>query len=457
MNRGPVASPAPEPISRLRLLSRGRLRERAPIPWARWRPTYPDAYAEPLAEKAARIEHHLVARHFSPEGLLVYRRADAPFDAARADSYGRLSDQAMWTGALLAAWACKQAVTGAAVDRAQLVRALHGLRLLHDVTGTPGLLARAAYPAALGGQPDADEERHPAAAPHQGWHYRGDVSRDQYIGVLFGCATAAAALGIDAARGDAEIRDLLRTLVVPIADRIWEHGLRLVDVDGQTTRHGDLRGFVWGLPIGPNAALCLGVQRLAHRLSDAPRFGERYDELVRRRYPRALPWTNFELVGMTNHNNDNMAMLGLYTLVHLESGERLLRRYERSLATLWGFTRHEGNALFHLVYASRFALPPAARFDLCENLRLFPEDPRHLPVDLRGRPEVEPAWFRNRLGVAQNRTALPLHCRSRSNFVWTACPFQLVSEFVPPGLCASGVDFLLAYWMMRRHLGDLDA
>jgi hypothetical protein len=150
-----------------------------------------------------------------------------------------------------------------------------------------------------------------------------------------------------------------------------------------------------------------------------------------------------------------MCMMGLYALVHLESDEQLRTIYDHSLATLWSFARNQGNALFHLAYASRFPLPPAARFDLEENLRLFPEDPRYLAVDLRGRPEVDAAWFPNRLGLPRNRTALPLHCRSRSNFVWTACPFQLVSEYVPPGLCASGVDFVLAYWMMRRHLGDL--
>ena len=449
---GEALTPAP----RLRLLTRGRWRERAPIPWERWRASYPPSYAEPLGEKAGRIERRLIERHLAREGLLVYRRADAPFEPTQPDSYGSLSDQAMWTGALLAAWSCKHAVTGAEADRALLLRALHGLRLLHEVTGKPGLLARAAFPAALNGPRDADEERHPAAAPHHGFHFRGDVSRDQYIGVLFGCATTATALGIDAEHGDPAIRELLRALVIPIADHIWRHDLRLVDVDGETTRHGDLRGFVWGLPIGPNAALCLGFQRLALRLSGAPRFAAQYDALVRRRYPQALAWTNFELLGKSNHNNDNMGMMGLYALVHLETGAGLLRHYDRSLARLWQFTRHEGNVLFHLAYASRFPLPPPARFDVQENLRLFAENPRHLPVDLRRRDEVEPAWFHNRRGVPQNRTALPLHCRSRSNFVWTACPFGLVSEYVPPGQCASGVDFLLAYWMMRRHLGDLD-
>jgi hypothetical protein len=437
------------------LLARGRLTRRAPIPWERWRSTYPAYYAEPLAEKAARVERNLVDRHLSPEGLLVYRRACKPFVPAHPDSYGSLSDQAMWTGVLAGVWAFKHAVTGAERDRTLLLRVLKGLTLLHEITGKPGLLARAAFPSGLPGPSDADEERHEATAPHQRFQFRGDVSRDQYVGVLFGCATAAATLGIDAGRGDVAVRDLLCGLVVPIADHIWDHGLRLTDVDGAMTTHGDLRGYRWGVPVGPNAALCLGFQRLAHRLSGEPRFAAHYDTLVRWRYPQALSRTNFELLGRVNHNNDNMGLMGLYALVNLETQEGLLKIYDRSLATLWSFTRNEGNAFFHLAFASRFPLPSTARFDLCENLRLFPEDPRYLPLDLRGRAEVDEAWFRNRLGFPRNRTALPLHCRSRSNFVWTACPFQLVSEHVPPGMCASGVDFLLAYWMTRHHLGHL--
>ena len=435
--------------------ARARLTRRAPIPWERWRSTYPPHYARSLAERAALVEQSLLERHWSPEGLLVYRRACRRFDPSRSDSYGSLSDQAMWTGALAATWAFKHAVTGAESDRALLVRALAGLELLHEVTGKPGLLARAAFPRGLPGPRDADEERHDGAPPHSRFEFRGDVSRDQYCGVLFGCAAASVALGIDATHGDDVLRERLCRLVLPIADHIWQHGLRLVDVDGSTTRHGDLRGYRWGVPLGPNAALCLGWELLAHRLAGQARFAERYERLVRWRYPRALRWMNFAILGKRNHNNDNMGMMALYALVHCETRGPLSEAYDRGLAKLWRRTRNEGNSFFHLVFASRFPLPTASRFDLGENLRLFPEDPRHSFLDLRDHDGVEEAWFRNRLGYPRNRTALPLHCRSRSDFVWRACPFQLVGEKLPPGLCASGVDFLLAYWMGRYHLGEV--
>ncbi|MBN1442950.1 MAG: hypothetical protein JXA90_09580, partial [Planctomycetes bacterium] len=76
-------------------------------------------------------------------------------------------------------------------------------------------------------------------------------------------------------------------------------------------------------------------------------------------------------------------------------------------------------------------------------------------IDLTGRPEVEPALFTNRFGSPMNRTALPVHVRYRGSLAWTKCPFQLVKRLDASGAkCVSGVDYLLAYWMARRILGD---
>jgi hypothetical protein len=428
----------------------------APIPWERWRHTYPEVYYLPLAEKAQEIERNLLARHLSPEGLLVYSRPPTTFDASRPQSYGSLSDQAMWTGALLGAYAFKYRLSGDPADRELLLRILGGLELLEAVTGKPGLFARAVFPRSLGGELDADERRHPAAPPHDAYSYRGDVSKDQYFGVLFGYAAATVELGIGARSGDPELRRAMAGPVARIADHIWENGMRIVDVDGRMTTHGDLRGYILGVPIGPNAALSLGFQLLAARLTGEARFHERYRILVRRRYPEATRLVKFELFGKTNHNNDNMGLMGLYTLANLEADEATRRIYERSLKTLWSHIQNEGNAFFHLIYASRFLLPEAAQFDVRENLRLFPTDLRQFPVDLRDRPEIELAVFENRFGLPKNRTALPLHLRCPGHFIWTLCPYQVVTPAGPGTRSVSGADFLLAYWMARRFLGAFD-
>lgn len=434
----------------------GCVTERDPIPWEKWRHTFPPDASLPLAEKAAQLENQLLARHLSPEGVLVYRRSCDEFQADQPGSYRNLADETIWTGALLGCLAFKFKVTAKPEDRELLIRVLRGLELLHDVTGKPGLLARAIAPRGLlvpGESPH--QEWRDAPPPRDAYRYRGDVSKDQYAGVLFGYAATALQLGIDHARGDDEIRALLRRPACAIADHIWENGLEIVDVDGETTKHGDLGGYFLCVPIGINAALSLGFQLLAHRLSGESRFTKRYQELLERDYHKATSYMKFQIFGWTNHSNDNMGMMALYALVSLEQDAASRSYYERSLQELWRHTRNEGNAFFHLVYASRFPLPRFARFDLRENLRVYPLDRRTLPVDARELREVERTSSDNRFGVPTNRTALPLHLRRRSAFVWKDCPFALCGKGNASGTtCVSGVDFLLAYWMARCYLHD---
>ena len=64
---------------------------------------------------------------------------------------------------------------------------------------------------------------------------------------------------------------------------------------------------------------------------------------------------------------------------------------------------------------------------------------------------------KNRFGIPKNRTALPLHLRTVTSFAWTECPFALTRAVRNPGRhTVSGVDFLVAYWMARRYLWDVD-
>ncbi|MCZ6793252.1 MAG: hypothetical protein O7J95_06525 [Planctomycetota bacterium] len=434
----------------------GCVTDHGPIPWERWRGSYPEDYSLPLESKALAIERHLVERHLSPEGVLVYHRVDRPFDPGAPGAYSNLSDEPIWSGALAAALAFKFKVTGDPRDRALLVRSLEGLRFLQEVTGVPGLLARAIAPRAQpipGERPE--EEWRDAPAPHEAYRYRGDVSRDQYFGVLLGYAATAVELEVAAGRGDEELRRLLEEPACAIADHFWRNDLRIVDADGETTLHGWLGGYFLGVPLGPNAGLVLGFQLLAHRLSGERRYLENYRQLIARQYHKATTLIKFEILGRTNHNNDNMGMMALYALTHLETEPEILETYEDSLEKLWHHLRHEGNAFFHLVRGARAALPLFARFDLRENLRLFPVDPRAYPVDLRGDSRVEVDCFRNRFGILKNRTALPMHVRWRGSFVWKNCPYALVREVPDPGdTTYSGVDFLLAYWMARVSIGD---
>jgi hypothetical protein len=432
--------------------------QHGPIPWDLWRDTYPPDYAVPLAEKEKHFTEHLELRHLSPEGVLIYVREFTPFDRGREDSFANLSDTPIWTGAYAAALAFRYRTTGAAEDRARLLRVLGGLSLLHDVTGKPGLLARAIFPDGSSIPAEkTDGEWRLAPAPHQRWRYRGDVSKDQYFGVLFGYAATSLALGIDSERGDAEIRAAMSRIVAAIADHFWENGFRIVDVDGEMTSFGNLDGNMASIPIGPNAGLVLGFEKLAERLTGATRFRERYQELIDREWHHALGYIKFELPGWINHNNDNMGMMALYALTGLEREPEIRGVYDKALAKLWNHVRFEGNTFFNLIYATRYPLPERAKFDSRENLALYPLDPRIYGFDLRTSyaDRLDLACFDDRFGRPHNRTALPMHLRRRGDFVWKLSPFAAAHpKSDPRDISGSGFDFILAYWMARVYIGD---
>jgi len=406
------------------------------IEWETWKDTYPPYYELPLEEKGARIEAHLLRYHLSPEGVLVYHRRYTPLAPSKPDAYRNHSDQPIWTGVLAGAYAYKYARTQAPEDRARLMQVLGGLRLLHDVTGKPGLLARSVIPRRFDVPERGGGEWH--ESPVLPYRFRSDASRDQYSGVLFGYAAAAAL-------GDEEIDAFMAPTVAAIADHVRGHGERIVDVDGERTRHGSLSARIAGIPIAMNAGIALGFARLAWKLTGEERFEQYHERLVDRGYPGATHPIRITWFGKTNYNNDNMNLLVLHALATL--GGRGV--YERNLARLWRKIRHEGNAFAHAAYAMWRELPEAERFDLEETLKLYPVDPGLRPHDVTELPGVRRALFPNRYGDPRNRTPLPLHLRKRSSFIWKSDPYALRSRAPEPGESVSGLDFLLAYWMSR--------
>lgn len=425
-----------------------------PLPWDLWEETLPDHREIPVEEKMERLEEHLFSRHVSPEGLLIYRRQDAPFDPDDPASYGNLADVAIWTGTLLGGVAFQYAETHDPVVRERLAKVVGGVSLLQAVTGKPGLLARSVAPTR---EPfEGEQERHRArqgAPPLERYRFRGDVSKDQYFGILFGYAVLFTAISPEAP-GIAEIRSRAALDVARIADHIWENDLNIVGLDGEVTTFGELSGYMFGFPIGPNASLCLLSQKLAHRATGNPEYERRYRQLVELEYPEATWLNKFQIFGRTNHSNDVMATLALYSLFFLETDDRLRDIYRESHHRLWKIVIHESNLLFHGVRLAmgELEVPAEVERDVRESLKLFPVDFRMLEVDLTDHPAVDRGLFNERKGKARNRTAIPLHLRKTTSFTWKSSPFAITGNVGETGTrSVSGVDFYLVYWLYRHH------
>lgn len=395
-----------------------------------------------LLVKAQEFEVAML-HHLTPEGLVLTERLDDP----DPDDPLNAQDAAIWTGCYVAAEAYRWTATRNPAAGERLDRSLAGLHLLHDATGVPGVLARMVKRAngpVSGERPTWRQGSGPWAA----YRWMGDVSVDQYAGVFFGYAAAFEALDDPVRRQGIALR------VAAVVDRLITHHWRIVDADGRPTKHSDLSGGVLTEPL--NSLSALMFTKVAAAMTGESRFKNAYTGLIDRGYARSAvrardPW--WEYVFGVNHSDNNLAYLGLYPLLRLERDAGLLAQYRQALRRVWRVVRAEGNPFFtfmtqageepgwHDDGASALAIDTLARFPI----------PKHDETILNSaRRDVCRAWFDDRHGAPQACRPVPIDQRPRSSFEWASNPYRL-DRRGDPRMSLAGVDYLVAYWLGRRH------
>lgn len=417
--------------------------ESAPAGITRWQST--DRPTSPLHVKAAAYQTRIEEHHLVPEGLLRYeRRTDRPEDL----SYGDFADGPFHTGIYLASQAFRYAATRDPAALAQTRKSLNGLRLLMEVTGKRGLLAR--YFSPVGTIPgseraEGNEKGWRPSATHPELCFRADVSKDQYAGFIFGLGAALALVD------DPEVRRVAGDLAGAAVDHLIEHHLQIIDVDGEATTHSNLSGHIFGVPIGINALIVLAIAKVAAEGCPAPRYSRFYEELVASQYFDAAYHAHFTVLGVGNRVNDNMAYLAMTPLLLLEKRRDLREALGAAEDRLWAAVRTDRNAFFSFVHALRLAEDRegvrAGRISLYE----FPENKIEWPVDLtREGFEFERHWLNTRKCVPRATTGVPVYLRPRSSSTWASDPFRLVGNLTHHGTHeTAGGDYLVAYWLGR--------
>lgn len=377
---------------------------------------------------ALRIDRQIRERHMPHAGVLnpVY----ASPDSDEIVSYSRCGDSAIWTGHYLAAQAYRYNVTHSDEALDNIRAALHGIRILFDVTGND-TLARCAFPEDAWYAADVlSEEREHGAftgiVDGAKWVYIGDVSRDQWVGVYFGL-TATWNL-VD----HPEIRAIIRWLAVRGANSLLKRNWILRDPNGSITT------TFWG-----RAEQQLMILKLVRRL-DEDHFTGNYRSMSWTLAPETIVPISLEVQApYTSYFKFNLDYLSMYGLLTSGDNSYLRANYEKAWDILRRTTDDHQNAFFDLI--AHAIDGPDARRDAGIRTMLDAWLERPMRDD----------WFDLRFEVplcAEDRACdpVPVQRRIPTDFIWQRSPFQVLGGGYGR-IETAGIDYVLPYWMARYH------
>jgi len=406
-----------------------------------------------LGRKAALFQHDIEQRFMIGEGQVACK-LKVP-TAGRDYFIYNSPDNAYMTGMYVGALSLKYAATKAPADRRAARRSLGALHLLSTVSGVPGLLARAAWPA--DGPPHGDDgEWRPSPDGKHLW--RGDVSSDQMDGVMFGYAVA-----YDLVANDADKETIARN-VGALVGHVLDHDLRIVDADGKPTQWGNYTKQYVQLREPMNALLLLQLLKVAHHVTDDARFAEDYRRLALDEGYADIAAGARRSLGAQNYSDDVLLFLAYYPLLKYEDDPALRERYLRSLRRSW-----EGKGRWRGAGAQGnpfYAFAAQALLDDASGVSAGLDTLRWFPLDMKWNRSTIAAYegeFGFQLNPAPQSPApepgqaVPVDRRVKSWSAWVMDPFTTAGErTIDSPMVFNGHDYLLAYWL-GRYLGLVPA
>ncbi len=330
-----------------------------------------------LYERAVMLEDNYQAYHCVNGIVWEARYAEATDE--QPTLYGNGGDSAIFTGFYLAGAVYRFLTTGQARDLAAMFEAARGLHILTNVSGTPGVIARCAFPAVQAAQwryPEAWQER-----IEQGYVYESSAdipdignpslyyppmiyytraTRDQLTGILYGIGVALSELDPDnydteTAYAVQKVRDILHDVIQAVFRRLEATGFIIKDHKGAT---GTSAILVSGLL----KVQLLAVYRAALEQSQGidGREYKRIDRLYKRAFARAFCLNDGNASSLFNRRS----LLDDYYAFNLRFARsftiHLLERNSRRRATVvdymekhvWRYVQNHRNTHFIFLYAA---------------------------------------------------------------------------------------------------------
>jgi hypothetical protein len=375
---------------------------------------------------ALSIDANLQARHV-PFGTIL----DPMFAAADSDQivgYTRCGDSAIWTGHYLAAEAYRYKVTQSADALSNARSALNGLTLLVDVTGTD-LLARCAvastsdFAAGIAQEESANGVWF-GAANGNAYMWIGNTSRDQYLGVLFGLATAYDMIDDPALKTQSAA--LITRMLNFLQGNLWN----IVLPDGSISTTFLIR------PDEQLAALQIG------RHVNSAAFGPAYSRVASEAplVPVAIGVDSADSTG--SYFKFNLDAIDFDHLLPQESNWFRKLFYNAAYDTYRATVSGHQNAHFNMVDRAVRGPNAARDAETAALLDQWLQRPRRDPyTDLHG---VVPVCG------DQACDPIPVPLRIPTDFLWQRNPFQLTGGGQGT-IEGAGIDYLLPYWMARFY------
>ena len=451
--------------------------------------------SSPLRAKAAYFQRDLLDKHWL-DGLYVSIVPAAPPGTRlphTVNEPGNVIHSGVWTGRYLAGVGAQYAVTRDPWVRRHGGEILRALRILQEVTGKPGLLARGYV---KGNGPVEGWERNGQDSPewHQGqgkyadyrWH--GDVSVDNFNAVLYGYAWYYD-LAADAAQ-----RRMIAEDVDRLMTHLLDHHCRIVDVDGEVTMWGhvgidpdpafddyyrklsatrfgrEMAGGESWQPALRFSLMLLPDLLIAHHITGQARYLDFYQRVVGRfkdnpDRPRDSGPFTLERLARVNHSSEGQAYEALEHLIRYEKNSELLKIYRSWVEELWEMNWMEGNALF--TWMTRALLPEyrapkrpglasTAAVEIphgdeavslaLETLRRYPVDRVMHPVMNSLRSDIQRNPFSR--GEPLSARPIPINQRPLDNeYAWKGNPYQLDGWLKPTvTMFQSSCDDPLVAW-----------
>lgn len=402
-----------------------------------------------LAQKASLFQHDMEARFLLDGQALCKLKLPTP---ARDFVSYNMPDNAYMTGIYVGTLSMKYAVTGAPEDLAAARKSLEALHLLCNVSGVPGVLARAAWPKDKPLEDDGIWRDSP-----DGIHiWRGDVSTDQVDGVMFGLA-----LAYDLVADEAEKKKIAKDAKA-IAEHVMANDMRIVDVDGKPTQWGRYDPAYTRFE-RMNALLWLQVLKVVAHVSGEERYETLYREwALDKGYAeiavKARRDINPNSRMAVNHSDDVLLYLAYTPLLMYEQDAEIRGYVEQSVRRSWEGERHpgvkpEGNPFYAFVMGN--FLKDTSGVDAALNtLRWFPLSMKWNRETIEKYEKAFSFSYTDEIKSPEPAAGqpIPIDRRIKDWSAWVQDPYHSAGnrEAVIP-LEFNGHDYLLGYWIGRYY------